>query len=189
MNTLYIKIPTIITSVIIVLLPIHASAHGTAITEQKAVGEYVAVFEHDGEGNVVAGEATNYSFELLKKESSEEAAFERAAVKITEQGTEHAVFAANLSPVKIIGRTTTTATVVLPKVGSYAAHVIFYAGENKLAESSFPFSVQENITHTLEENKGTHNWFEYIFFALLAIVVVESAWLIKNRTPHKNLHS
>ena len=163
---------SVIVIVIVIVIPGLAFGHGLAITQQQTVGDYIVELEHDGTGPILAGQTTPYTFDLLHSQG-EHVPYERAFVKITQQGEEAPLFAANLAPVDLLGRTSARASLTFANPGSYAVELEFYNGDTELAKTEFSFAVAGGPTQ--EPESGAAAGYAYVGFVLvlLSIIVVQ----------------
>lgn len=160
-----------------------ASAHGLAASFRNTVGSNIVEFEYDTTGNVIAGELTNFGFELLaNNEKDDQVPYERVSVKFTPVGGLHPVFAANILPVDVFGRKASRVNITISESGHYTAELVFYNNGAELVRSSFPFEVvQSASTATTSKQSGRKTLDIFVFACMGICILAQGVWIYTHR--------
>lgn len=115
-------------------------AHGLETTVNKLVGEYLIQLEYDTLGNISAGEATSFGFELLDPETEKTVKLNRIFVRITKKNGPIG-YVGNQYALDVDGVIASRAKISLPSEGEYDFSLQFFRDDEKLAEHTFTLPV------------------------------------------------
>jgi hypothetical protein len=128
-----------IISILLLLIPFFASAHGLVTTQTRQIGKYGIEFEYNTIGNIVAGDYTLFDTYLVDPTNLAALAYDSVFVRL-EKKDGPAVFAANIAASQDV-KGYAAFSDILADPGDYTATTIFYAGGKELAEASFILTV------------------------------------------------
>ena len=121
------------------------SAHGTATSFSKDVGNYSLEFEYD-DPQVIAGETTSYVFRLLDQKTKQPVTFDAVLLRIERKSDQSTMLVTRATQDELqdgVGRLT-----AMLDQGSYTVTSSYYKGGNKVTEANFDLTVQKADTGT-----------------------------------------
>ena len=133
------------------IFPFNANAHGLETTESQVVGEYLVQLEYDTIGNINAGEAIRFSFELLDPDTKETIKFNRVFVRIVKKDGPLA-YVGNQYALDVSGIIAANSSLILPEEGDYDFNLQFFRGEEKLIEHTFTLPVDPDWSKKNKSN-------------------------------------
>lgn len=165
--------------VLVLVMPVLASAHGLVTTQSQTVGKYLIEFEYNTLGNILTGDFTLYDVYLLNPATRDGIDFDSAFIRIEKQNGP-AMLAGNLAQAAdITGYASLSG--VLNDPGTYTAEVSFYKDGDTLAESKFNFTVEKDQTYSADgsaDQKKT-NYFNILLLPVGLVLVAGGVWLFK----------